>query len=90
MKRATRRPPIPDQARLLEQFGDGRRRPALRRGRRGRDIDPRSRLPTLAELLAIDARAEAAVAQARIAQDARGRGDGTSDTSSGCGPQEKR
>lgn len=56
----------PDYGVLFDKFGDGRRRPALRRGRRCEyQIPPDCRLPTLARLLEIDSQAEAA---AQVAQ----------------------
>lgn len=64
--RQTRRSRIPDCGPLLEKFGDGKRRPALRRGHRG-GIDPRYLLPDLETLLRIDAAAERAVAGAGVA-----------------------
>lgn len=51
-----------DYGQLLEKFTDGRRRPALSRGRRG-TIDPAVLLPPLAELLEIDRQAEAEAAR---------------------------
>ena len=84
MRRQTRRPPIPDCGPLLETF-DGKSRPALSRGHRGQ-IDRRCMLPPLAELLAIDAAAEQAVAQARIDGGERKRAGTTAETLDGCGP----
>lgn len=80
-----RRPTIPDCGPLLTTF-DGKARPPLARGRRG-SIDRRCMLPDLPALLAIDAAAEAAVAQATIDGDARAAGGTAGDTLGGSVPQ---
>lgn len=86
--RTTKRP-IPDQARLLEQFGDGRRRPALRRGGRGQ-IDATCMLPSLERLLRIDRAAELAVSRTTIDGDARAAAGSTAEPSNDSGRQERR
>jgi len=74
-----------NQETRLRDFAARQQRLSARPARRG-GIDPACRLPSLAELERIDARAEAAVAQARTHGDARGRADATAEPLDGCGP----
>jgi len=73
------------QEQRLREFTARQQRRTGRPVRRGQ-INPACLLPPLAELLAIDAAAEQAVAQARIDGGERKRAGTTAETLDGCGP----